>query len=334
MDNFSEKPEISDSCLTIENCLKEKGQNEYVGSILDGLQKKEKTISSIFFYDDRGSKLFENITRLSEYYLTRTEKELIRAAAAENREKLKDADIVEIGSGDYSKISILLEAAPQGSMESLRYIPVDISYAAIKESAGKLLDSFEGLNIHALVADFVKQLNVIPDGGTRIICFFGSTLGNFSRKKAQSFISELGDFMKSGDMLFVGLDMIKSKAVLEMAYNDSQNVTAEFNCNILNVINSIIGTDFNPASFRHIAFYNEKEARIEMYLEAEKDMEVSSPHFEEKILIQKGERIHTENSHKFSREDIYEMAEHAGLETVKVFSDDKDRFSLAHYYKK
>ncbi|MGM0568366.1 MAG: L-histidine N(alpha)-methyltransferase [Elusimicrobiota bacterium] len=334
MVNFTAENQYSDSCVKIENCLKKRGRGEYIDSVLAGLENSKKSISSMFFYDEKGSKLFEQITGLPEYYLTRTEKNLIRQAAFKNRQKFRNADIIEIGSGDYSKISILLDAVPPGYMESLRYIPVDVSYAAIKESADKLLNSFPGLNIHALVADFINQLDAIPKGKNKIICFFGSTLGNFTRKKARNFILNLGKFMEPGDMLFIGLDMVKDIEIIEKAYNDSSNVTANFNLNILKVVNKIAGTDFDPESFRHLAFYNKKHSRIEMHLQAKRDMVVSSPLLKEKIFIEKNETIHTENSHKFSEKDIYGMAEYAGLKAEDIFYDKNKWFSLVQFYKK
>jgi L-histidine N-alpha-methyltransferase len=331
---YEEKTGILDSTVTVDNFLLKIGTDAVIQNIAEGLTCREKYISCIYFYDAAGSKLFEKITRLPEYYLSRTEKSLLSQAAFHICNKLKDIDIVELGSGDCSKISILLEAIPSRFLRSVRYIPVDVSQSVVEESAAILVSTFPGMSIHGVVADFMKQLDLIPKGLTRFFCFLGSTIGNLSKRDTIEFFHNLGKAMRTGDMLLLGADMVKSIDVLERAYNDSAGVTAEFNLNILNVVNDIANTNFNPEAFEHVAFYNEEFSRIEMHLKAKKDLEVASPFIEGKIIIRKGETIHTENSHKFTPERIKDLASTAGLEIQHIFTDEKKWFSLILMAKK
>jgi L-histidine N-alpha-methyltransferase len=331
---LKEKTAVLKSLATVDNFLKKIGSDAVVNNITKGLTSHEKYISCIYFYDAVGSKLFQQITRLPEYYPSRIEKKLLSEAAFYVRNQIKDIDIVELGSGDCSKISILLEAVPSHLLQSVRYIPVDVSQSVVEESAAILVSAFPGMSIHGVVADFVKQLDLIPRGLKRFFCFLGSTIGNLSRKDAIEFFRILGRTMHTGDMLLLGADMVKPTDILENAYNDSQGVTAKFNLNILNVVNHLAHTDFCPDKFEHIAFYNQAFSRIEMHLKAKADMKVESPLIKEKIIIKKGETIHTENSHKFTHEYIEKFVQAAGLEIQHVFSDEARWFSLVLLVKK
>jgi len=320
--------------LRVDNYLPRIGKKEIIRQILDGLCSEQKFISSKFFYDAAGSKLFEEITRLPEYYLTRTEKGLIKEAACLINRDLYDTDIVEIGSGDCSKISIFLEMIPEEVRSSIRYIPIDMSSETIVESAEILLHKFPDLTIHGVIADFITQLNLIPKGSSkRLFCFFGSTIGNFSRQQAARFMADVSAIMQPGEGLLLGLDRVKNKQVLEEAYNDSRAITAAFNRNILNVVNNIAGTDFYPEAFDHIAFYNEMHDRIEMHLRANKDMIISCPHLTNVIVFREGETIHTENSYKFTETHIEDICTTAGLEIQNVLTDQNKWFYLVHFSK-
>lgn len=320
--------------VTISNFLRNIDQKKVIETILDGLTSAHKYISSRHFYDEVGSNLFEQITRLPEYYLTRTETNILREVSFRIAGKLRDVDIIELGSGNSSKVSILLEAIPAEFMGSVRYLSVDVNQTVIEDSAKILIRKFPGLKVHGVIADFEKQFELIPGGVKRLICFFGSTIGNLSRKESMKFFSVLGRTMRSGDMLLLGVDMVKNKETLDKAYNDSQNVTAEFNRNILNVVNKMVGTNFDPEMFSHVAFYNEKLACIEMHLKAKQYMEVSCPYLNHKITITEGESIHTENSHKFSFSHIDSLALAAGLSIKNIFTDKNKWFSLIQFLKK
>ncbi len=325
---------FKDSRVPVLNFLPKIGKDSLRREIIAGLTSHKKHISSKFFYDAVGSKLFEEITRLPEYYLTRTEKSILQEVAHNTASKMKDLDIIELGSGDYSKISILFKAMPSECIESVKYIPVDVSQSAIKKSANTLLNKFPALKIQGIVADFTRQLKLIPTRTKRLFCFFGSTIGNFSQEKATQFMNNLSEVMHSGSGLLLGVDMVKNREILERAYNDSRNVTQAFNRNILNVVNSLIGTDLKPQDFEHVAFYNQEHPRIEMHLKAKKDIEISCAYLPKKIIMRKGETIHTENSYKYTNHSINKLASASGLEIKNRFTDKNNWFSVIQLYKK
>jgi L-histidine N-alpha-methyltransferase len=329
--NGSETLNNISSQVELSNYLTGESREEIIVEIFTGLSANQKYISSRFFYDKAGSALFEEITQLSEYYPTRTEKTILRQAATEIIPADRNPRIVELGSGDCSKISILLDALTVRDLDSIHYFPVDISEAAILKSAECLSQRYPKLTIHGLLADFMKHLNVLPGDGKRTICFFGSTLGNFTRKQAIGYIKKVSEFMHPGDSLILGLDMVKDVEILESAYNDRKGVTAAFNKNILHVINRIAKTNFYPNHFDHHAFYNWEKARIEMHLVANLDMEISSPYRRENLILNEGETIHTENSHKFSHEYISQLAATSGLSLTNIYTDQNDWFSVAHF---
>ncbi|PWD99145.1 L-histidine N(alpha)-methyltransferase [Marinilabilia rubra] len=317
----------------IKDYLETESEQEVADLILSGLKATSRHISSRFFYDEKGSLLFEDITRLPEYYPTRTEKSIIREVAPEIVEKLDGSQLIELGSGDCSKISLVLKAVPEKKMWSVEYLPVDVSRWSIIKSAQILTSRFPGLTVKGVLADFLKHLRFPATDKPRMICFFGSTLGNFDRPVAHQFLLNVASMMDAGDHLLLGLDMVKNPKVLEAAYNDKEGVTEAFNKNILNAVNHQIGTNFNPEMFLHRAFFNAKDKRIEMHLEALQDMKVSSPFTETYLALKKGEMIHTENSYKFSREDISEISAFTGLKVKEVYSDDRGWFSLTCFQK-
>lgn len=331
--NYYEPEVIEELKIKISNHLNDLGINNVRNEIIAGLKSEQKYISSKFFYDEKGSKLFEDITQLPEYYPTRTEKKVLRQNAPELMSNLKNADIVELGSGDCSKISILINAIPQENLESVSYIPVDISQSAIYQSAQQLVEIFPGLSIKGLVADFINQLHLIPAENRRMFCFLGSTLGNFTENATTSFLKSLNSTMHPGDTFLLGVDLVKPIQVLNDAYNDSQQVTAEFNKNILNVINNIIDADFRPDDFNHKAFFNEEMSRIEMHLIAKKEVEISSPYFDASLKIKKGENIHTENSYKFSMDRIKQIEKMTDLTIKKIYIDENQWFALVLFQK-
>ncbi len=301
--------------------------------LLAGLRGGRKYLPCKFFYDETGSRLFERITLLPEYYPSRTEKAILKQHADELMRGVEGATLVEIGSGDCSKISLLLQALPQETLETTTYVPVDVSPSAVEASGRALKERFRGVKIRSIVADFMKQIDRVSQYKDKVICFFGSTIGNIGRRDAVRFVARLGEMMAAGERLLLGLDMVKDREVLERAYNDEHDITARFNKNILEVANRKIETDFDPDRFRHRAFFNEEEQRIEMHLVATRDMTVGSPHLEGDLEIRKGESIHTENSHKFTRNHIGEFASGGGLTVRNVYTDSNRWFSLVDYIK-
>ena len=300
--------------------------------ILAALTTRPRSIPSKYFYDARGSDLFERITHLEEYYPSRTEKGILRANARALVESDGLSALVELGSGDGSKISILLEAAARSSRD-LVYIPVDVSEAAIRTSCSELLGRFPGLRTRPFVGDFTEALDSLRTPGPKLVCFFGSTIGNLTRSEAQAFLTRIGSAMKPGERLLLGLDMVKDRKVLERAYHDAQGVTEAFNKNILLVANSLAGTNFVPDDFEHRAFFDEREARIEMQLLAKKDTLITAPGLSSPIPLARGEAIHTEYSHKFTAEHIERFAQAGGFAVRAAHSDPKGYFNLVDYVK-
>jgi len=301
--------------------------------MLYGLTSPRRHLPCKFFYDDTGSKLFEQITSMEEYYLSRTEKSILKQYAEKLMRGTQGLSLVELGSGDCSKISIILRALPRARLKRSTYVPIDISPSALEASRCRLQERFGSVEINCITADFTCERNLAAQHRNRIFCFFGSTIGNLDRRNAAEFIARLGKLMKPRERLLLGLDMVKDKAVLEQAYNDKKGITARFNKNILAVANNILGTDFEPAYFRHLAYYNTEENRIEMHLVALRDMTVRSPFFRENILIFKGQTIHTENSHKFTLGHIAEFASISGLSVRAVYSDSNQWFTLTDFIK-
>ncbi len=320
--------EVISDHIAISNFLLAERESEVVDAIFRGLTAAPKQISSRFFYDATGSRLFEEITALPEYYPTPTEMSILQRVAGDVLSHNHYSDIVELGSGDCSKISVLLDACEEKQINELRYFPVDVSEDAVMKSAEELIDKYPWLKVHGILADFMKHLHILPGEGNRLICFFGSTLGNLENDQAIDFVRHVKRSMKKGDALLLGLDMVKDTKVLEKAYNDQQGITAKFNMNSLQVVNQIAGTNFDPVNFQHKAFFNPERSRIEMHLKAMKEQLVTSPRFPEKLVIKKGETIHTENSRKFTHDDISELANASDLSIQGIYNDQKEYFSL------
>ncbi len=319
--------------IRIINKLKEIDPGEVRKEIIEGLSSDPRTISPKFFYNEGGSELFESITGLEEYYPTRTEKDILSGIASHMNIDFQHLNIVELGSGDPSKIRLLLQQISEENLASLHYYPVDISHSALENSLEKLAEEFPVITITGIVADFMQQFDKLPNVKNRLFCFLGSTIGNFTPEDRDTFMRELGKEMKAGDHLILGLDMVKDPQVLHKAYNDSKQLTAAFNKNILNVMNDMVDTSFETTDFEHMAFYNEKEQRIEMHLKAMKDHRIRINGHQATLEIKKGDTIHTENSYKFTRGDIESIGGQAGLIPESVFTDEQNWFSLVLFVK-
>jgi len=305
-----------------------KARDEFEREVLEGLTSAEKSLPCKYFYDTRGSQLFEQICETPEYYVTRTELDLLRKVAPEVTSLIgPSADVLEPGSGAGEKIRILLDA-----LDSPRsFIPIDISKSAVEASAAALKQSYSKLEVFPIVADFTQPFELPENFKQRtphrkVIFFPGSTISNFAPEQAKRFLEQLRSVLATNDFLFIGVDRIKDKSRLEAAYDDSQGITAAFNLNLLERISRELETDLDPAAFAHRAVYNESESRIEMHLVSQKKHSVSicerTVHFEE------GEFIHTENSYKYSVAGFTELAQQAGFDVDRTYSDDEDLFSL------
>ncbi|MFO7800178.1 MAG: L-histidine N(alpha)-methyltransferase [Rhodohalobacter sp.] len=274
--------------------------------ILSGLQKSQKTLPSKYFYDKRGSELFEHICDLDEYYLTRTELEIMCNNISEIHRALGEKiQLVELGSGSSKKTRLLLDEIPNLKV----YVPVDISGKFLRETVDELKSEFPHIDIEPVGADYTRPFDLpCPPDKVRTVAYFpGSTIGNFTKEKAADFLQQVSNLVGQNGALLIGFDLIKSEDVLLAAYNDSQGVTAAFNKNILTHINRKLRADFDVDQFEHRAIFNRDKSRIEMHLISLKDQLV---HVEDEAFnFKQGESIHTENSHKYSQESFRAIAE-------------------------
>ena len=312
----------------IVNYLDGKYKRDIAGEIREGLTAPQKYIPCKYFYDTRGSELFEEICELPEYYPTRTEISILRDMAPELMQTASHQDLVELGAGANLKIRILLNAVSESSRLTLRYIPVDISQSAVIEASHDLLGWYPELKVLGIIADFTSQMDVIPTERSLTLFFLGSTIGNMEQDKAISFLRRISVAMKSDDRFLIGFDMVKARKIMEDAYNDLKGITAAFNKNMLNVLNNELDADFDPSHFDHVAFFNEDHGRIEMHLRANRDISVELKSINLETALKKGETIHTENSRKFTREGIEDLASWGGLSIQKWYSDSSEWFSL------
>jgi L-histidine N-alpha-methyltransferase len=295
-----------------------------------GLTASPKSLPPKYFYDTIGAKLFEDITGLPEYYLTRTEAALLEKLAPRLMRDLAPRDIVELGAGSAAKTRRLLDAR-NGLPGTVRYVPVDVDELTVQASAARLVADYPYLEVSALVGDFEQHLSHVPPPvGRRLVLFLGSTIGNLEPPSRRQFLLQVRALLHAKeDRFLVGLDLVKDVKVLEAAYNDASGVTAEFNRNILEVVNRGVDADFRPAAFRHLAFYNETEARIEMHLVPHRMQEVNLRRLGLRIRVSPDESIWTESSYKFTRAAAEAMLEDAGLR-LEGWHVDADRyFALA-----
>lgn len=307
------------------NYLDGKLKSDIGKDVRRGLTSTPKYIPCKYFYDAYGSRLFEDICWLPEYYLTDVEMSILHEIAPQIMQASARNDLVELGSGSNRKIRIMLEAAGEHNRATMRYIPVDISEATIAEAAEGLIRLYPELEVLGIVADFTCQLNVLPNDRPKLLCFLGSTIGNFGEQGGISLLRGISDIMKADDRLLVGFDMVKPREIIEAAYNDSQDVTAEFNKNVLRVLNNELNADFDPDSFDHLAFFNEDHQRIEMHLKAKHEHSVRLDSIGVEARFRQGETIHTESSRKYTESGIEEMALQARL-SIKNWHTDAERW--------
>ena len=298
--------------------------------IVQGLTSEPKTLSPKFLYHEDGSGLFDEITRLEEYYPTRIERSLLERFGAEIVHDVRPHEIVELGPGNSAKSGTLLgPALDAGTLK--RYTPFDISEAAVREGAQALFDAYPDLvEIAAVVGDFERHLSSIPrPEGTRLIAFLGSTIGNLHPEERHRFLTEVRQMMPRGDgALLMGADLVKETSIIEGAYNDAQGVTALFNLNSLKAVNDLLGVDIDINQFRHCALFNDEHSRIEMHLEAQVDVAFTLPGSDDVVRVRAGETIWTESSYKFTREGFAETLHDAGFGSVRWFTDPEEMFAL------
>jgi L-histidine N-alpha-methyltransferase len=311
----------------LRNYMAESFYEELSNDVLTGLTAEQKCLPSKYFYDERGSMLYKQICKLPEYYLTCTELSIIEEKSEAIMEPFNRGDLVELGSGANWKISKLIDAVNE-KVENIRYVPVDVSESALIAASEDLLTNYPRLRVLGIVADFTCHMQVIPNDFSKLILFFGSTIGNLSETASDEFLHSVADSMNPEDRFLIGLDMIKPKKILEAAYNDAQGVTGAFNKNVLQVVNKELHADFDPSVFEHRAFYNEEKEQVEMHLEATQRTTVEIGDLDLAVAFEKGETIHTEICRKFSEENAMKMFSEVGLKVERWFSDPKGWFSL------
>ena len=301
-------------------------QRNNLAEILDGLEQDEKSISPKYFYDEYGSKLFDQITELPEYYLTQTEIGIMQDNMAEIRNLVgRQASLIEFGSGSSMKTRMLLENLDQLAA----YVPVDIAEEHLLNAAQEIRREFPDIEVLPVVADFTKPFDLPAPKVTplrNIVYFPGSTIGNFTHEVASELLSVMRLEARDDGALLIGVDLQKDPQIIEDAYNDSQGVTAEFNLNMLRHLNRDYDTDFNLDAFEHEARYDEDEGRVEIRLVSDRDQAVSVG--DQEIEIGEGEAILTEYSHKYTLEGFAEMAAAAGFRVDKVWTDPERLFSV------
>ena len=302
--------------------------DDFLADVKKGLAQQPASVPPKYFYDETGSRLFEAITVLPEYYPTRTEISILNKYAAEIAAQVGTGGLlVEPGGGACAKVHILLQG-----LQPVAYVPMDISRDHLWAAAEELAAQFPWLEVHAACADFTQPILLpesVPDA-FRVAFFPGSSIGNFDPEGAVDFLKLIRDLVGKGGCLLIGVDLKKDKAILEAAYDDAAGVTAEFNLNLLTRMNQELGMDFNRDYWRHKAVYNENLGRIEMHLVATRDQVVHLGG--ESYAFKEGETIHTENSYKYEIEDFKMLAGKAGFQSTSVWTDDDHLFSVHLYH--
>ncbi|MFF3997375.1 L-histidine N(alpha)-methyltransferase [Streptomyces cyaneofuscatus] len=293
--------------------------------VLSGLTRHPKTLPPKWFYDARGSELFEDITRLPEYYPTRAEREILEERAGEIAAASGARTVIELGSGSSEKTRHLLEALD--GLES--YVPVDVSESALTGAAESLLAEHPGLSVHALIADFTGGLALPGTPGPRLVAFLGGTIGNLLPEERAGFLHSVRSLLSPGDALLLGTDLVKDEETLVAAYDDASGVTAAFNKNVLNVVNRELGADFPLDDFDHVAVWNPEQRWIEMRLRARRALTVKIRELDLVVPFEAGEELRTEVSAKFRQEDVREELAAAGLQLAQWWTDAAGRFALS-----
>ncbi|MFF1396121.1 L-histidine N(alpha)-methyltransferase [Streptomyces sp. NPDC058287] len=293
--------------------------------VLTGLTGTPKTLPPKWFYDARGSELFDEITTLPEYYPTRAEREILLARSQEIAEATGARTLVELGSGSSDKTRHLLDDLPD--LET--YVPVDVSESALRGAAEALGAERPGLRIHALIADFTLDLTLPDAPGPRLAAFLGGTIGNLLPAERAAFLTAVRALLRPGDMLLLGTDLVKDESVLVAAYDDAAGVTAAFNKNVLSVINRDLGADFDPGAFEHVALWDADNEWIEMRLHSTAAQTVKIPALGLAVDFEDGEEIRTEISAKFREDGVRAELAGAGLRMTHWWTDAQNRFALS-----
>jgi L-histidine Nalpha-methyltransferase len=297
--------------------------------VLDGLTRPFKELPPKHFYDERGAELFDRICELPEYYPTRTERAILEEQAGYLAGLTGAVELVELGSGTAAKTRVLLDALhAAGTLE--RYIPVDVTESMVRDSAHALTSEYPGLRVHGVIGDFERHLDRVPEAlGPRIVAFLGGTIGNFPPGSRRRFLREIARLLGEEDHLLMGTDLVKDPQVLEAAYDDAQGVTAEFNRNMLHVLNRELQADFDPEDFEHVALFDRNNEWIEMRLRARREHTTLVRDLDLSVHFQEGEELRTEISAKFTPERLEGDLAAAGLELERLLTDSDGLFALS-----
>jgi L-histidine N-alpha-methyltransferase len=288
--------------------------------VLRGLTATPKSLPPRWFYDDAGSELFDEITRLPEYYPTRREREVLRTYAPDVAARTRARVLVELGAGSAEKTRLLLDALQlEGTLE--RYVPVDVSDSALVNAATAVAEEYPDVAVHGVVADFEAHLELLPTGERRLLAFLGGTIGNLEPQSRAEFLSRVADSLGTGDAFLLGTDLVKEPGRLVRAYDDAAGVTARFNLNVLAVVNRELGADFDPGAFAHVALWDPEQEWIEMRLRSTLAQTVHVKALELDVSFAAGETMRTEISAKFTRARVEREFAAAGLRLASWWTD-------------
>jgi L-histidine Nalpha-methyltransferase len=323
-------PLLTTDAIVVESYVGPKDERSLADDVLDGLTRPFKELPPKHFYDAYGAALFDRICELPEYYPTRAERAILEEQSAEIVAATGAAELVELGSGTAAKTRLLLRAmAEAGTLR--RYVPLDVTESMVVTCADELVDEFPGLRVHGIVGDFERHLPHVPvPEGPRIVAFLGGTIGNFTPGSRRRFLRSLAKLLRPGvDHLLLGTDLVKDPAVIEAAYDDSAGVTAEFNRNVLRVINRELDADFDVDAFEHVAFFDREREWIEMRLRALRRMDVHVGKLGLDVAFAPREELRTEISAKFTIKRLGADLAAAGLELTEVLTDPEELFALS-----
>jgi len=333
--NLKYKKYVLDSNLQYFKPHSTKIEKTFADEVSFSLNRSSKFINPKYFYDKKGSELFEKICSLPEYYLTRTEIDLLKNLHSNLSEYLDDSfRLVELGSGSSVKTRLILDVLNE-IQNKIEYFPIDIS-EILTESSELLQRDYDGLHITGIIDTYEGGLEFIEkyDDKKNLIIFLGSSYGNFTTDEGKIFLQKINSIMKKEDLFLIGLDLVKDKEILENAYDDSQGITAKFNLNVLSRINDELDADFILNNFKHVAKYNENDQRIEMYLQSLVNQSVIISKANLSLKLKQGELIHTEHSHKYTIPQIQELMKITGFEIKQTWLDVNKHYSLTLASKK
>jgi L-histidine N-alpha-methyltransferase len=328
MEPLTPPESVIETAIRIDSHLGGAHERSLAEDVLDGLTRPFKELPPKHFYDARGAELFDRICELPEYYPTRAERAILEQTAEELANLTEAVELVELGSGTAAKTRVLLDALHNAGTLA-RYIPVDVTESMVRDCAEELTGEYPGLRVHGVIGDFERHLDrVPPPAGPRIVAFLGGTIGNFPPGSRRRVLREIARLLGPEDHLLMGTDLVKDPEVLEAAYDDAQGVTADFNRNVLRVLNRELEADFDPEDFDHVALFDPQHEWIEMRLRARREHTTLVRALNLSVHFRAGEEMRTEISAKFTPERLEGDLSSAGLELVRWLTDPDELFAL------